>query len=374
MRPTQAKGDEASSSEVRLFILGAGCSLRRYPLAKNMLEHLKDFNESLTNNAGAVRLRRLVHQTVNLFERLRERGAVAQTLDDLAWLVHQGTLADNSLGTNHLENDRLVQEAKTAVAAMFLAKEAEAVNDGLIGYRNLLRHVFPTDLGTDYRLALRRTPNRVVTFNYDRLFELAFRVHFPSYDSTDAPYCPAVLNSGLYQALPRRVEVDLNRFSYLKLHGSVGLYSYEEAGECAHRQDTPDPTRPVPITDEKFFVPPGQGIHSNKATPALVVFPHEKDFLNNYADNQLPYRFYIPEVWKAAHHFASQAKEIWIVGYSCPKPDFSAWSSLLTGAAKCRRIVVWDPCAKEICEKRIKPRLPNLAKLLDPVDGCFEEF
>jgi hypothetical protein len=216
-----------NSNQTTLIILGAGCSLNRYPLAKDMLTHLKDFGANLAEDAS--RLRKLVNQTVNLFERLRAKGTMAQTLDDLARLVHNGQLADNGVGTNRLQNNRLVEEAKVSVAALFLSNEAEAMRDGLAGYRSLMNRIFSSQFGTDCRAALRKTPFRVLTFNYDRLFELAFRQYFP-YVGTDAFYGPTVLNSGLSHVLPQQVEVDLKRFSFLKLHGSVGLYSYEEAG------------------------------------------------------------------------------------------------------------------------------------------------
>jgi len=359
-----------NSGQTILIILGAGCSVSRYPLAKDMLTNLKGFGDTLADNAS--RLRKLVGQTVDLFERLRAKGTSAQTLDDLARLVHNGQLADNSVGTNHLQNNRLVEDAKLAVASLFLSREAEAMNDGLAGYRNLINRVFASQFGTDCRAALKNTPYRVLTFNYDRLFELAFRQYF-HYDGTEAFYGPTVLNSGLYQVLPQRVEVDLNRFSFLKLHGSVGIYSYEEAGGCDHIHQVPDLVQRTPITDEEFFVPAGHGIHSNKPKPTLIVFPHEKDFLTDYPGNRFPFRFYIPEVWKAARHFASQAKEIWLVGYSCPEPDFPAWSSLISTAKNCQQVVVWNPSADEICE-RLKLRLPNQAKLFQGANRSFGQF
>jgi hypothetical protein len=359
-----------NSNQTILIILGSGCSLKRYPLAKDMLPHLKEFGDALADDAS--RLRKLVAQTVNLFERLRAKGTAAQTLDDLARLVHNGHLADNSIGTNQLQNNRLVEDAKVAVAALFLSREAEAMKDGLAGYRSLMNRVFSSQFGTDSRTALKNTPYRVLTFNYDRLFELAFRQYFP-YDGTEAFYGPTVLNSGLFHVLPQQVEVDLNRFSFLKLHGSVGLYSYEETGGCDHIHQVPDLVQQTPITDEEFFVPAGHGIHSNKPKPTLIVFPHEKDFLTDYPGNRFPFRFYIPEVWNAARHFAKQAKEIWLVGYSCPEPDFAAWSSLISSAETCEQVVVWNPSAEDISE-RLELRLPKQAKLFRGANRSFEHF
>ena len=173
------------------------------------------------------------------------------------------------------------------------------------------------------------------------------------------------------QVFPEEVEVDLNRFSFLKLHGSVGLYSYEKAGGCEHPHLIPDPPQAIPITDEAFFVPQGNSIYSNKPKPTLIVFPHEKDFLRDYPPDRFPFRFYIPEVWNAARFFAAQAKEILIVGYSCPEPDFPAWSSLLEAAENCQQIVVVNKSANPICE-RLRMRLPKLAELFKPCEQLFE--
>lgn len=369
-RNPESPANQSQQNETTLIILGAGCSLNRYPLAREMLLHLKQFCDCL--GVDASRLRKLVKQTIELFDRLRTKGIVAQTLDDLARIVHSGHLADNTVGTNQMKNNRLVEDAKVAVAALFLSKETEAMKDGLTGYRSLMNRVFASSFGTDCRLALRNTPYRVLTFNYDRLFELAFRQYFP-YDGTEAFYGPTVLNSGLYQALPQRVEVDLNRFSFLKLHGSVGLYSYEEAGGCDHNHQIPDLVQPTPITDEEFFLSGGYGIHSNKPKSSLIVFPHEKDFLRDYPGNQFNFRFYIPEVWKAARHFASQAKEICVIGYSCPEPDFPGWSSLFDAASGCDQIVIQNPSADKICE-RLRFRLPKHAKLFKSFQCSFEDF
>lgn len=356
--------------ETTLIILGAGCSLNRYPLAKDMLTHLKGFGNTLADDARS--LRKLVNQTVDLFEQLRARGAAPQTLDDLARLVHGGHLADNSIGTNQSRNKRLVNDAKLAVTALFLSKEADAISDGLAGYRSLINRIFSSAFGTNRRSALKNTPYRVLTFNYDRLFELAFRQYFP-HDGTDAFYGPTVLNSGLDQVLPKQVEVDLKRFSFLKLHGSAGFYGYEHSGECRHIHQVPDLVQPTPITDEEFFLPAGHGSYPHQPKPTLTVFPHEKDFLHEYPGNDFPFRFYIPEVWKAARYFASQAREIWIVGYSCPEPDFPAWSSLLSSAKHCQQVVVWNPSADDICE-RLRLRLPQHAKLLHSSNRTFADF
>jgi hypothetical protein len=126
------------------------------------------------------------------------------------------------------EAERLVHEAKIAVAALFLSKEVSAVQQGLAGYRTLMKQLSsPSPYGTQCQRVLQGTPYRDLTFNYDRLFELAFRQYFPEDSSLDL-YGKGVLNTGLSWLPGSPLDVDLSRFSFLKLHGSVNLYHFEE--------------------------------------------------------------------------------------------------------------------------------------------------
>jgi len=150
--------------------------------------------------------------------------------------------------------------------------------------------------------------------------------------------------------MPQTVEIDRNRFSFLKLHGSVSLYRFENGDGCEHIHSIPDLQSSPVISDETFFVPPGHGRHSNQPKPALIVFPHEKDYLQGSPNNRFSFRTYIPVVWEAARQFAAEAEEIWIIGYSCPEPDFPAIEGLLNNVARaCRKIVIKNPCAEEMC-------------------------
>jgi hypothetical protein len=334
-----------------------------------MVSELKTFSAAIRQ--GCPRLHELVVSTIEVFDRLQTIGSPALTLDDLAWLVHQGKLGDNRDPTKEAANFRLVEVAKVAVAALFLSKESNAAKSGLAGYRALMRRVLGSEFGSNYQIAAGRTPYRVLTFNYDRLFELAYRQHF-DVDLTHAFYGPTGLNSGIFTVLPKKVEVDLDRFSFLKLHGSVGIYSYDKYGDCDHRHSIPDPAQPPPINDGQFFYRENHHLHAGQPNPPLIVFPHEKDFLRDYPDNRLPYRVYIPTIWKAAHHFASQASQIEIIGYSCPEPYFPALRLLLEAATQCERIIIKNPHAKGICD-RLRVRLPKQASLFLPVEGTFED-
>ncbi len=351
----------------KVAILGAGCSCGYgYPLAAQMKDQLSDFAKQIEKSAP--RLYKSVCNTLDLFEQLVAQGCPAMTLDDLAWLVHQGKIP-TKLGTFKDEHGyRLVEEAKAVVAAMFLAKESQPAVKNLAGYRNFLRRIFPDT--TRCERALAESPWRLLTFNYDRLFELAFRQHF-AVDPTKAFYGELLLNSGLYPLAPENVEINLSRFSLLKLHGSVGFSSIDEHGDCNHYHSVPDLLQPVPITDETFFFGSGNGIYSNSIKPSLIVFPHEKSHLKDYPGNKLPFRKYIPAVWDAATEFVAAADEITIIGYSMPEPDWSPVENLLKKTKPGCQIIVQNPAADSLVSK-VVARLPGVAGRITRHAAPFE--
>src|SRR5260370_26366754 len=126
----------------KIAVLGAGCSHScGYPLANQMKDHLRDFAESVKTSAP--KLHKLACDTVGLFDKLAAQGCPAQTIDDLAWLIHQHKIPVKSGTFKDEQAYRLVEEAKTVVSAMFLAKENDSTAKSLAGYRNLLRRIFP---------------------------------------------------------------------------------------------------------------------------------------------------------------------------------------------------------------------------------------
>ena len=133
----------------------------------------------------------------------------------------------------------------------------------------------------------------------------------------------------------------------------------------------PDPMNAVPISDDEFLFGSGRGIHSNRLKPSLIVFPHEKDHLGEDPSNKLPFRFYIPEVWRAAREFVSNADEVWIIGYSAPEPDWSPLESLLNATAETCRVIVQNPAAETIAG-RLRVRLPRLAERITAHIATFD--
>ena len=186
-----------------------------------MFLRLAEFRDSLGKEA--VKLHGLVTKTLGIVDELRRRGEAVETLDMLARLIHEGKV-DGKLRKTMLQRSHLVVSAKVSVAALFLFLEREAIQRRLPGYHQLLARVFSDNPKIGFRRAIELSRHRILTFNYDRLFELAFRQYFSDFDSTEALYCPTVLNSGFCCAVPENLEIVPNKFSFLKLHGSAGLY------------------------------------------------------------------------------------------------------------------------------------------------------
>jgi hypothetical protein len=354
--------------KTKVAILGAGCSCAYgYPLANQLRNHLAQFSKTIESSAP--KLHKLACNTLELFDQLAAMGCPADTLDDLAWHIDQGKIPAKP-GTFQDEHGyRLVEDAKAVVSAMFLSKENDSAAKTLTGYRNLLRKMFLDSMNCDR--ALRQSPWRVLTFNYDRLFEMAFRQHF-KVDPTLPFYGQSVLNSGLYPLARENVEIDTSRFSLLKLHGSAGFSSLDEYGKCNHYHTIPDLRQPVPIVDETFFFGDiNHALYSGRIRPSLIVFPHEKGHLKRYPGNKLPWRAYIPQVWNAAHEFVSQAEEIHIIGYSIAQQDWQAFGDLLRTAERCSLIIVKDPKPPKVCQN-LNELLPNFKGEIRSVDTAFE--
>ena len=246
-----------------MAILGAGCSKAYgYPLAVDMLSQLTEFSQLIGTSAPKLALH--TEKTIRLFQKYG-----AETLDDLAALVHQKDLAAR-FATSEYQN---VEVAKTVVSAMFLQKEKDAMAHGRRGYHEFIKEIFPSS--TKGWEALQNSNWRILNFNYDRLFELAFRKRY-YIDMNDTFYGPTRMNSGLRQMLPGTVEIEPNRFALLKLHGSVGFSVGNRHGEVEHHVMIPDPDSPEPIDDKRFIYNDVDAAKAERVRPSLIVFPHEK--------------------------------------------------------------------------------------------------
>jgi hypothetical protein len=264
---------------------------------------------------------------------------------------------------------RQIAEAKLAVAALFHSLESQAAASKLNSYHSFLHRIFPSQSGGDYQDLLARTPARVLSFNYDRLFEIAFLQHF-KVDPNCAFYSTRGLNSGLDNVYNSKVEFAEERFSFLKLHGSVGMIASDVYGEVRHWHSVPcaDGISDIKYTD--FFLPNADGSISDEPRTPLIFFPHEKENLLSGQQIGSPYRVYADKIWKRAHDIAEQATEITLIGYSVCETDFSYVLPLLSSAMNCKQIVIQNPNAEEIRD-RLATRAPDLRQQLRAYQAPF---
>ena len=351
----------------RVYILGAGCSFGSYPLAKDFLRALKDYGEVLQKRPNTNRLQRVVSSTIALMEKNH-----TPTIDRLALKVDEDLARQKgSVGTSQAqEASRLEQEAdektlgaKVATAALFLDREETARRTGLQPYQDFVKLILDhnRDLGT-----LKSTPNSVLSFNYDRLFETAFADHFrlgPNFDVYGSDW----LNSGLDFLSNRAADIAPHRFTFLKLHGTAATWVEQQHREPRYiRASLYGPTPPA---DDSLFWPtsripspiPGQ------SREPLIVFPHEKDRARQNRTS-FPFDAFIRATWENAARLLKQAEEIWIIGYSFDVNDRRSLMELLHNSPA-QKIIIQNPNAESICNElrlRYQALGPRITALTNP--------
>jgi hypothetical protein len=253
---------------------------------------------------------------------------------------------------------RRVREAKIATTALFFQREKDAHAGGLSGYHGLLDRIFPEGL-------YRKTDAHVLSYNYDRMFEIAFIDHFGRDVGQFAPYGTKLLNSGLNQLEPN--VIDQERFAFLKLHGSVGMKIHSKFEDFEILPAVPlNPGAEIKIRDTLFF--------PSQPTPfppnPLIAFPFERDFALDNGSEHFPMAAYIKKVWAEAERILCGASEIWLVGYRCASPDRKRFLDLLSRANP-KRIVVVGPNAEDICTS-LAAQNGSLRELLHAAPQTFE--
>ena len=336
-------------SKVKVYILGAGCSANYgYPLAKDFRTTLKGYQQTLNNRPRCEHLECCVADSLRLLEEFN-----SPTIDRLALQIEERLDRDKRAVpvSDGAEHSRLEQEAngqildaKIATAALFLEREYEARKIGLQGYRDFLNTVFEGHRDPD---VLGTTPVRVMSYNYDRLFEIAFADHFRLDSSVDW-YGPGCLNSGVDFIWKRAATVAPDRFSFLKLHGTAGIWVADRHGLRTYGcVDFPNARR---IIDDDFIWPHGREARSSPSqSEPLIVFPFEKERARERRTAFL-YDQYLQAIWEQAMRLAEQAHQIWVIGYSFdPNDRKSALELLRKNAANCE-VVVQNRSADELCK------------------------
>jgi hypothetical protein len=300
------------SARNRVFILGAGCSANcGYPLGIALKGQLHDFCCEMPNDCTLIK--QSVSETITLLKGL----SAIETLDQLAEHLESELRAGNQ---SDKQTDEQILNAKVATSAMFLAREETAKKEDLRGYLNLISSLFG---GAPWPTGIGRSDAHVLSFNYDRLFEIAFQKYFIDFDpKQNQLYGKTVLNSGFnpnggdrYE----RVEFGDNRFSFLKLHGSAGWWARlwrgnREIDECRLYW---------PACPERLNCPDLHGIEERlKKSQAcsqpwepLIAFPHEKQRAVLQTTGFI-FDPFIQKVEARAARLLADATEVRIIGYS----------------------------------------------------------
>jgi len=354
-------------SRTTVYLLGAGCSVKYgYPLASQFVEVLDSFGKSLSKSAE--KIRRCVEETVTLM-----RKGNIQTLDDLTSRIHNGVFDESQYSTPDVSSRRLqrTRDAKIATYALFLSKESAAKRTGLAGYHNFLLKLCPG--AEHWSQRIRKANCHVLTFNYDRLFEMGVRDRF-AIPRDDLLYGPLLLNSGLGDARGQPIEFEPGRFCFLKLHGSVGVRVWEDVWGQHYKShfDGGQPGDDREITDDLFFAGNTDPDPSRARPEPLIVFPHEIHHLQSGQPASLPFGDYISKVWDQAAQLIAGAEDIWVIGYSFAVMDIAPLMKLLAKATACRRIVVQNLPgeAERICAM-LKVEHPEITIRLEPYRAEF---
>jgi hypothetical protein len=342
-RPITVSKTRSYGMKKTVYILGAGCSVGKppigpgYPLASEFISSLEQFEVKLDNKDDCRKLKKCVSDTVTLLKREK-----APTMDALA--ARLGTRAHdftNGLTTNdRLLTERQITDAKIATAALFMDLEQSAIETGLIRYHHFLTELFGNT--TNWKEASQNSDSSVLTFNYDRLFEIAFRTRFSTYAKTACLYGKSLLNSGMDYQVGTEIDVAHKQFAFLKLHGSVGIHAREEGGfgTKIYPYQNGLPGDPIVISDKLFFDKTPVANPYGRIPEPLIVFPHEKPFVKGGTDTLLTFRNYIPRIWEEARRLVSEATEIWFIGYSFAPMDKADVLDLLNSAKNCERILI----------------------------------
>jgi hypothetical protein len=353
-------------SDNTVYILGAGCSVKYgYPLATNFVSAFESFGRSLGDDGEM--LKRAVDETLELM-----RKANARTVDELVFRIHNGALDEPKHQSTQSFGVRVrrILKAKIATAALFLELEQRANTETLDSYQNLILKMFPGS--GDWRHRFRSARCHLLTFNYDRLFEMALLKMFRIDADTQLLYGEDILNSGLHDSMGDSMGFKDDRFCFLKLHGSIGMRIHEEYGAPCYYpyMDGAKPGEKTDLNDDRFFAKSANPNPQDRDPEPLIVFPFEKDFVRSGSQNRLAFRNYINAVWQQAERVVEAATEIWFIGYSFAMMDRTAVVALLAHAKQCRRIVIQNRPgeAEKICQM-LSVEQPDIHIPIEPY-GC----
>jgi hypothetical protein len=305
----------------RVFILGAGASRSAgLPLGSGVQDCLRDLLKTSFALDECANLRRVIEKTLGEME-------------------NNGTATIDQLVAVQADNE-LAEEAKLAMSAAMLAREQTIQPRNLSSYCRCLTEILGGEVDRDWKEVLDASDVRILTFNYDRVFEQAFQQWLKAYDVDRNDIRPIYrdLNSGLGN--PKKCAIDRERFAFVKLHGSAGTYARDRDFGFQHPIPYPQFPLDVPITDSLFFSADGTRLDRSQ-----IVFPSEKDGIELFEPAPVPvesFEGYLRAVWTAARDFIEAAREIIVIGYSIQPIDRRHFERLLKCAPEGTPTVVQD--------------------------------
>ena len=255
----------------------------------------------------------------------------------------------------HWENPRLSASWQKLGTHRPKPREAE----GISNRRFHTSFAPPSTPGSgDWRQRFQNTRCHLLTFNFDRLFEMALLRMFGMDADTQLLYGEDILNSGLHHCMGESMGFKNDRFCFLKLHGSVGMRIHEEYGQPRYYPylDGAKPGENIELNDDRFLARSANPLPQDRDPEPLIVFPFEKDFVRSGSPNRLAFREYITSVWQQAERVMESASEIWFIGYSFAMMDRTAVIALLTRAKQCQRQAPGRQ-PDQHCDRPGRPRL-----------------
>ena len=340
-----------------------------YPLAKDFLDALKQYQAVLELRKNCERLKQCLANTFALVEKHRP-----PTIDRLVgWIEDEVARQKQPLsfiqGAECAQLDQKawdkIRDAKIVTVALFLEREAAAWQTELSSYDEFLHIIFNGNRNSD---ALQSTSDCVLSFNYDRLFEMAFTDYF-KLDAHANCYAKNWLNAGLSFLHNQASDFAPDQFCFLKLHGTAAIQVAEQHGQTRYGMNAL--RKAEWIVGDNFFWPT-----ERKASPIpkenpepLIIFPHEKERAREM-NTAFNFDNYIRTTWTQAAKVIEDAEQIWAIGYSFDPTDRkSIWELLRKNKASCD-IVVENPEAEKICNE-LKLRYSDLAPRLKPLSDVF---
>ena len=344
---------QSVKKQTRVFILGAGCSAKTgYPLGSDLTHQLQEFYWSIPIDCA--RIKQSASDTIALVKSLptlKTLDQLAKRIDDefLEWSAERGSRTVDQI---YLDRERLadkqIRDAKVAISVMFVCREDDARRTGLASYKRLLDSVFG---GEPWEVAVAESDCHVLSFNYDRLFEVAFHDYFKGFKPQQfGTYAKEVLNSGFSNRMNGgydKIEPAPGHFCFLKLHGSADWWVRKAAGtrgqdECRLYWPTEPVLSASAHNDHNYFRRIEDLLNRNSTLPweALIAFSHEKQRAIKRATDFLADR-YLERIEAHAASVLATPTEVRVIGYSfAPIDSRHLVNNLLSKVQESARITV----------------------------------